>query len=306
MMEKPISLCYKFIVKFSEGIESYTCYVNALSGEVMAIKSNERHCHGGTATGNTVYYGTKTFVTQWTGSLGQYQLKDWCRNIVTEHLTWITPQGEALSDWNHDSDDKWTYGHYIEDVSVHWGLKKTYDFYEYAYSLQGIDGASTPVKAVADFVGGNALFSENENIIYIGGDRDGFDSYAALDIIGHEWTHGVDKYSAGLEYEKESGALDESFADIFGAMVEYYVEGKSTETYLQGDKAGTLRSLKDPNAYGQPSIYKDPNYWFDITGCIPSQNGNNFCGVHTNSGVQNHWFYLLGRRRVSSCRWSKI
>ncbi|MBK8847297.1 MAG: M4 family metallopeptidase [Bacteroidetes bacterium] len=112
------------------------------------------------------------------------------------------------------------------------------------------------------------------------------DSWCPLDIIAHEYTHAVTFASADLNYSYESG-LNESFSDIFGEVIENYVTGN--DWLVGADRAsGAFRSLANPNTYGHPDTYLSTNSlgpWY--TG------SDDFGGVHTNSGVQNFWFYLL-------------
>ena len=109
----------------------------------------------------------------------------------------------------------------------------------------------------------------------------------SLDIVGHEVSHGVTEYSAGLVYSYESGALNESFSDIFGEAIENFATGSND--WLMGEDIGVnpgsaLRSMADPPIKGDPDTYLGTNWRFDS-----ADNG----GVHTNSGVQNKWFYLM-------------
>jgi len=109
-----------------------------------------------------------------------------------------------------------------------------------------------------------------------------------LDILGHEIAHGVVSSSGVLnDYEGEEGALNESFADIFGVMSETFAFGSLDFEIGEDRCSGPLRSLSDPNAHGDPDTYLGTNW--APTGVNDPDNG----GVHTNSGVQNHWFYLL-------------
>ncbi len=119
-----------------------------------------------------------------------------------------------------------------------------------------------------------------------------------LDVAAHEYSHAITQYTSNLVYMYESGALNESYADITGAIVEFYAQpdGRSSypsgidgysdwlcgeDCWLQGE---ALRDLRDPQRFQQPSYYLG-TFWYDG----PDDNG----GVHTNSGVQNFAFYLL-------------
>ena len=126
----------------------------------------------------------------------------------------------------------------------------------------------------------------------------------ALDIVAHELTHGVTDYTSDLEYRNESGALNEAFSDMVGVAAEAYFQtrgnGPLQADYLIGEdafqarRAGSvsgIRSIQAPAAYGHPDHYS-----VRFTG--PQDNG----GVHINSGIPNHAFYLAiegGTNRVS-------
>lgn len=127
------------------------------------------------------------------------------------------------------------------------------------------------------------------------------------DVIAHEYTHGIIHHSCELIYQGESGALNESFADIFGLMAERWILGpNAVSNWLLGGDAGVTiptRSFIDPaaegshsinnngvcgGAAGQPDTYEGDR-WTDVDALATCD----FGGVHGNSGVQNHWFYLL-------------
>ena len=120
------------------------------------------------------------------------------------------------------------------------------------------------------------------------GDGDGstFSPLTELDICAHELSHGVTGNSSNLIYSYESGALNESFSDIFGVSVDFFAK-PATANWLIGDVTYTpsnandaLRYMNNPNLGGQPDTYLGTS-WYTGTG----DNG----GVHYNSGVQNFW-----------------
>jgi len=126
------------------------------------------------------------------------------------------------------------------------------------------------------------------------GDGDGvnFTPLVCLDVVGHEITHGVTQYSANLRYLGESGALNESFSDIFGNEVEFAKEGvpgSGTGNWRMGEDITPsglgIRNMQNPNEFNDPDTYLG-TYW------VTTGSGD-AGGVHTNSGVQNFWFYLL-------------
>ena len=130
-----------------------------------------------------------------------------------------------------------------------------------------------------------------------------FDALTSIDIAAHEIGHAVCTNTAALLYQRESGALNEGFSDIWAAAVEHFAKGNGNDrrpaaaVWLIGDQvdrragAVALRSMSNPNERGQPDTY-DGKHWKDPNCLIPST-FNDRCGVHTNSGVLNYWFYLL-------------
>jgi Zn-dependent metalloprotease len=136
------------------------------------------------------------------------------------------------------------------------------------------------------------------------GDGDGviFNRFTiSADVIGHELTHGVTQYSAGLQYEGQSGALNESMSDVFGSLVKQYKLKQTADKadwligqglLAKGIHGVALRSLKAPGtAYDDPHFGgKDPQP-AHIKDYLDTQEDNG--GVHINSGIPNKAFYLV-------------
>ena len=182
------------------------------------------------------------------------------------------------------------------------GAHATIDFYGAELGRDGIDANGMDVISsvrVTDPAGqpwDNAAWN-GQQMVYGEGRRifkhDALTS--AIDVIGHELTHGVTQYTAGLEYEGQSGALNESMSDVFGSMVKQRVNGETAADadWLIGDGLlvvpGALRSMKAPGtAYQgdpQPATMSD---YKDLPNTEQGDNG----GVHINSGIPNRAFYL--------------
>ena len=135
--------------------------------------------------------------------------------------------------------------------------------------------------------------SSGQQVVFGDGDGVRFGPLgSALDVVAHEWTHAVNSYEANLEYKRESGALNESYSDVFAAMVDRDDWLVGEDVYTPGTPGDALRSMADPPKYNQPdhldhSLYKNYPYWVTCT------SSNDYCGVHTNSGVPNKAAYLL-------------
>jgi thermolysin len=121
----------------------------------------------------------------------------------------------------------------------------------------------------------------------------------ALDIVGHELTHGLTDFSSGLISQNESGALDESFSDILGTSVEFFYQppgsGSRQADYLIGEdvlRPGGARSMSNPGAFGDPDHYSRRLITTEDNG-----------GIHSNCGISNQAFYLAiegGTNRTSN------
>jgi Zn-dependent metalloprotease len=181
------------------------------------------------------------------------------------------------------------------------GLSDTFDFWLEAYGRNSIDDAGMPLRGVVHFAERypNA-FWDGQRMVFGDGDGQVLGMMTgSLDVIGHELGHGVTETEAGLEYFGQSGAMNESLSDVWGSLVKQRKLGQDAASadWLIGSEVWTpniagdaLRSLKAPGtAYDDPLVGKDPqpahmdNYVETIR-----DNG----GVHINSGIPNHAFYL--------------
>jgi Zn-dependent metalloprotease len=184
------------------------------------------------------------------------------------------------------------------------GSKKTYDFYNEVFERNSVDGNGlelvSSVHYGVDF--DNAFWNGNQMIYGDGSGRIFAVGHLtkALDVIGHELTHGVTQFTAGLEYSKQSGALNESISDVFGSLVKQYsLQQTAAEAdWLIGQGTlvpalgGALRSMKEPgtafNGDPQPGHMRD---YKDLPDDNNPRNDNG--GVHINSGIPNRAFFLV-------------
>ncbi len=152
----------------------------------------------------------------------------------------------------------------------------------------------------------NAFFT-GEYMVY-GNGKEAFYPLTSIDVGGHELGHGLVQSTAGLEYQSESGALNESFADVLGTAFEFWLykifntdEDKENDLqgesdWLIGEDIGKtmkyLRSMSNPESAKQPSKYKGL-HWVDTR---DTSDKNDYGGVHSNSGVGNHCFYIVSQK----------
>lgn len=239
------------------------------------------------------------------------------------------------ADLASDSDNVWT-----DPVAVdaHTYLGWTYDFVFKRIGFRGLDNRNAPMFAAINIYspqqcvsglpndefgafcvnafwvgppfgpGGRGLMVFGNgippNFAFTGSGQTVGPLAGALDVVAHELTHGITDYTSGLEYRGESGALNEAFSDMMGVAVEAYFQprgnGPLQADYLLGEdsflaaRTGAvpgIRSMQSPTAYGDPDHYS-------VRYRGTEDNG----GVHINSGIPNHAFFLAiegGTNRVS-------
>jgi Zn-dependent metalloprotease len=181
------------------------------------------------------------------------------------------------------------------------GLGATFDFFWDAYQRSSIDGAGAPLLATVHYGRDyDNAFWNGERMVFGDGDGEVFVGFTgSLTVIAHELTHGVTEFEGGLVYEGQSGALNESISDVFGALTEQHHLGQTAQdaAWLIGEGIFTpavqgraLRSLAAPGtAYDDDVLGRDPQpAHMDDYVSTNEDNG----GVHINSGIPNHAFYL--------------
>jgi PKD repeat protein len=156
------------------------------------------------------------------------------------------------------------------------------------HNRNSIDGNGFLLKSYMHYnTNYNNAFWDGQRMTYGDGNGTTFTPLTAIDITAHEIAHGLTSNTSNLVYSNESGALNESFSDIFGVSVESFANN-NTLNWIIGEDAtpngNGIRNMSNPNAFADPDTYLGTNYY---TGT--QDNG----GVHTNSGVQNFWYYLL-------------
>lgn len=183
------------------------------------------------------------------------------------------------------------------------GAGDVYRLYFEAFSRDSLDGNGMKlVQTVHHRRNYNNAFWNGEQMVYGDGDGEIFQKFTELSVIGHEMSHGVVQFSGGLLYEGQSGALNESFADVFGALTvqrKLGLEAHETDWLVGKGILGpdirgvALRSMKAPGtAYSDALLGQDPQpYHMDFFVNTTGDSG----GVHINSGVPNHAFYLFAQ-----------
>ena len=193
------------------------------------------------------------------------------------------------------------------------GLGATFDFYWDVYQRNSIDDEGLPLLGTVHF-GQNYdnAFWNGQQMVFGDGDGELFNRFTiSLDVIGHELTHGVTQDEAQLVYFNQSGALNESVSDVFGSLVKQFKLGQTADQadwligaglLTQAVQGVALRSMKAPGtAYDDPVLGKDPQP-AHMRDYVYTWQDNG--GVHINSGIPNHAFYLAATN-IGGQAWEK-
>ncbi|AUP77381.1 M4 family metallopeptidase [Flavivirga eckloniae] len=334
-------LAYNLHIKGANFYEEVNTYVDAKTGDVIrimeGIKHSGKHSHASrlkklganttleqksfvsllmqeaigplapaTGTLATRYSGTLSLTTDSSGS--EYRLRDYSRgNGIINYNNSSSGQVLVYDDYT-DNDNNWTLAEHDNStkdnaaLDAHFASQVTYDYFINEHGRNSYDGLGSELINFVNILNyGNAGWANGDYMLY-GDGIFGSDPLTSLDVGAHEIGHGVTKYTANLQYQREQGAINESLSDIWAMSVEHYANvnyGLNKDLDLLGNDFGyTIRSMANPNLYGQPDTYQGTN-WVPASvseGCITPQGGaggNDYCGVHTNSGVGNFWFYTL-------------
>ncbi|MCU0383242.1 MAG: M4 family metallopeptidase, partial [Cyclobacteriaceae bacterium] len=283
------SLCFKFKIYTIEPLSYSEIFVDADNGNILFNNPILKH---GDGIGDTKYSGRRNLKTLKFG--GNFVLVDSSRTNPLHTLNLNRGFNYNLATDFTDKDDQWTEAEFNNPaqnqaaLDAHWGAEKTFEFFKRKFNRNGFDGKGSLLKSYvhAGLKFSNA-FWDGFSVTYGDGDSVYYGPFTSIDICAHEIGHAICQYSANLIYFRESGAINESLSDIWGACVKNYAAPEKNH-WLYGDEVSLkndfIRSFINPKAKGQPDTYKGENWYngdFD--------NG----GVHINSGVMNYWFYLL-------------
>ncbi|MDD3287189.1 MAG: M4 family metallopeptidase [Bacteroidales bacterium] len=247
----------------------------------------------------TLYNGSRYIQTRWSGGFNwEYQLIDETRGEIRTYLDCLPAEGSICRVLD-DDDNLWSLESERGATSAHWATGVSWDYFKNTFGHKGMDNDNGKISIRASTIYYGQLDRRNESsydhvedgvdkLVFGAGDNINYRNFASLDVVGHEFTHGVSKYSVDFSNSSyESCALKESFSDIFGTMIEFSVEEDAGDYEMLEDVAinpALKRSLQSPKSFGDPNTYKG-QFWYFGSDVDKAE--------HTNNGVQNYWFYLL-------------
>lgn len=249
------------------------------------------------------YGSTNTFTGKQEYAIGSggditlgFSLKDEARNIIgvrdadPQYYTPVLrafPFSETLGGVN--------WGSYDQGITMgFWSAQKSYDFYKYTFSRNGMSGSNNATAVIGEAASqqNNAGYNQwgGYDFMIFG---DGFmGPTSTLDVTGHEFTHGVIRYTSNLGQTHLPGAINEGFADVMSICIEKYTTGYNNWVIGEDWFPGGLRSFSNPNITGNPAVVGD-GFWFNPDGCVPIDAVNDRCGIHRNSTIISRWFGMV-------------
>lgn len=314
-------LAYKIILEKGAGY-CMTGIIDAITGEMLLKYSNIQFDELTIGLGIGYHGGQYKLSTN--SSNGCYYLYDGrnIRPVLQATYDYGTYDGNyyyVASDY----DNYWDYDGAV--VNAHAFLGLTYDYYYLVHGRNGLDDNNIDIKATVHWHDGNdnAFWNSNKKHIYfLDPGKLHLQLAAAIDIVAHEYSHGVTQFTSNLIYAFESGALNESFSDIMGTAVEQYWQLRGNgllmaDWYINEDafpnfKTKGCRNLADPNSNSQlKNIGASPSMWYPDP-CHLSQKIPilydaygyiiDYGGVHLNMTIYSHAYYLLaegGTNKIS-------
>jgi Zn-dependent metalloprotease len=233
----------------------------------------------------------------------------WLQSSGNRQLTYDDGNNGGIANIMIDSDDHWVLSGRNSPgqpagVDAHYYANVVDDYYQSVHGRNSFDNSGSSMRSIVHALADdyNNAFWNGQQVVYGDGDDFEFLEFSgSLDVVGHEWTHAVTDYTSDLVYQNESGALNESFSDQMGNSIEFYADANVLEdpsfatpdwwiaedVSLFGGTAPGFRNMADPEEDGWSGGPFPDHYTELYTGT--EDNG----GVHINSSISNHAYYLL-------------
>jgi Zn-dependent metalloprotease/phage baseplate assembly protein gpV len=272
---------YKFNIYAEEPLYRANIFIDATSGKI--VREQNLICTvDALGTANTKYSGTKPITTD--SYTGGFRLRESGRGQGIETYNLKNTQTYGTTDFTNTINTWTTTGVDQAATDAHFGAEATYDYYLQDHNRNSIDNYGFKLLSYVHYSTNYVnAFWDGQRMTYGDGQiSQGFRIMTALDVCGHEITHGVVQNSANLG-NGEAGALNESFSDIFGTCTEWFARPTQRDWIMGADittNSQGIRNMSNPNQLQEPDTYQG-TYW----------DAND--EVHINAGPCNYWFYLL-------------
>jgi len=307
------------ILSLKPSLQSFVYYIDNATQSI--VKKISKVYHTDTPSLSSTYYKGDQALTVDSDN-GLFRLKDNARNIHTRDGTNLdidTVNGGFINHAEYTNTvANFTANETKPPVEVHWAMEKSYDYYINRHNRNSYDGNGSKIDNFYNFdFGANGglnaaaldtnMYGGIVAMLYGNGSFLGnsiWNPVVGLDVAGHEYSHLVigRNGSGGLTYQGESGAINESIADMMGAAIEFYSgigpnwtigEGIVKPNAFDPNPSPYMRNMSDPNNVQGALLSKQPDTYGGAFWADPTNLNVDKGGVHINSGVGNYWFYLL-------------
>lgn len=270
----PFKVCYKFPIAAVEPFLDEMVLVDAFSGKIF-WRENMIVDADSNGKANTYFRGYKNIVADFVTS-NSFKLHDSKHKLKTYKGAIGTDFVDTDNDWDNTGEK--------QAGDVHWGAKNVFDFLDVNFGFNSYDNKGGNLISILNLSGsGNAFWNlSGNNATFLAAKSGTTEPCIALDVVGHEFGHGVADEIAGLIYSGQSCMLHESFADINGQNVEWFADS-TKHNWKIGEEvwpsSGGIRNMKNPHLFSHPKNYLG-TYW---------SSG----GCHNPGEVQNYFYYLI-------------
>ncbi|MEM6342928.1 MAG: M4 family metallopeptidase [Bacteroidota bacterium] len=314
MAEEDYILSWYFEISMLDPFEDYAVAIDANSGKLVAQTALFYGCFGTDAasTANTLYNGTQAFTSVDRGP--NLVLEDCGRDVETRIFqgrinfsgAWVPRSWSGMTRVFNNNPFWWNTNR--TETSAHWAAQEAWDYFENAFGYTGWDGSGRRVRLATQFryvngnLSNNAAYHVTKEMMLFGANTDVTPTRhrVSLDLVGHEYTHGVIENTAGFQYQRESGALSEGYADIFGFLIERAAQnGFNLDWWISEDDLMFSRHMENPLSTNQPNVVWGGFYVNPTPGGCPfPQPFNDFCGVHINCSIITKAFNLVAGSNI--------
>lgn len=289
-------LVYRVYLESDDFNNTEVGYINAHTGKVEMTEPRLTHATG---TFATRYSGTRQ--AQTSPTTGGYRLFDNTRgaNIHTKSLqntsTTISSAVELI-----DNDNNWTAAEHSGNnnnmgLDVHWELQKIYDYLKNTYNINSYDDSGFAINAYVRYGNSsgsrdNAFWNSTQNVLLFGQGVSRFRPLASIDVVAHEFGHGITDFQIGWGATFDQAAFNEGMSDIWGAIFEQRIRPSSTwhigeQITLNKPYLRNIQNTNDNNAFARiADTYLSSQY---------NNAPNDPNSYYVRSGVFSHWFYIL-------------
>jgi bacillolysin len=281
-------------------VEEWKYFVNATDGEIIRKYNNTNS--DGPATGSGVDLNSQNRTFDIYLENGQYFLYNTAENMYNSStgegvILTLDANGTSTADLNYSyvTSASTVFSNKAAAISAHCNAALTYEYFYNTFGRNSINNQKGDIISLVNVTEDDGSSMENAfwngQAAFYGNGGTSFKSLAgALDVTAHELGHGVVSNTANLEYTGQSGAMNESYADIFGSMVDrndWLIGEDITRTSFS--PSGALRDMANPHNQGDKTkAYWQPAHVSEMY--LGTQDNG---GVHINSGIGNHAYYLF-------------